>query len=330
MAILKYKDPTTNLWIKLPFTAQISTGLPIGIISPYAGNVAPDGWAICDGSAISRVGYPELFNIIGTTYGSGDGINTFNLPNLKGKVVVGLDGSDSDFDNLGETSGEKIHTLNANEIPEFSFATSHVAYGEGACKGIKNVAHTTKSDGVAGSTTYEGAKGSSQTYYEQYDFGKGLAHNNLQPYLVENYIIKTRETTSGVIATVENNLTSSSTENALSANQGKILNDKITNVNTYSTEEINTGKKWIDGKDIYRRVFVGTKTSDNLVIKIADNIDFSYLFSGRLSVYAIPFYESEQVYCRVELDNNYVTIKGGSSSYSQGTITLIIEYTKTN
>lgn len=330
MAILKYKDPTTNLWTKLLFTAQISTGLPIGIISPYAGNVAPDGWAICDGSAISRVGYPELFNIIGTTYGSGDGINTFNLPNLKGKVIVGLDGSDGDFDNLGETGGEKTHILNANEIPEFSFTTSHVAYGEGACKGIKNVTHTTKSDGVAGSTTYEGAKDSSQTYYEQYDFGKGLAHNNLQPYLVENYIIKTRETTSGVIATVENNLTSSSSENALSANQGKILNDKITNTNTYSTEEINTGKKWINGKDIYRKVFVATKTSDNLVIKIADNIDFSYLLSGRLSAYAIPFYEREQVYCRVELENDYVTIKGGSSSYSQGTITLIIEYTKTN
>lgn len=126
------------------------------------------------------------------------------------------------------------------------------------------------------------------------------------------------------------NLTSASTIDALSAKQGKILNDKIINTNTYSTEEVNTGKKWIDGKDIYRRVFVATKTSDNLVIKIADNIDFSYLFSGRLRAYALPFYESEQVYCRAELENNYVTIKGGSSPYSQGTITLIIEYTKTS
>lgn len=129
--------------------------------------------------------------------------------------------------------------------------------------------------------------------------------------------------------TVVDNLTSTSTTNALSAKQGKILNEKITNANAYSTEEINTGKKWINGKDIYRKVFVATKTSDNLVIKIADNIDFSYLLSGRLSTYAIPFYESEQVYCRVELENNYMTIKGGSSSYSQGTVTLIVEYTKT-
>lgn len=50
------------------------------------------------------------------------------------------------------------------------------------------------------------------------------------------------------------NLTSISTTDALSAKQGKILNDKITNTNTYSTEEVNTGKKWIDGKDIYRKV----------------------------------------------------------------------------
>ena len=322
MAILKYKDPTTNLWTKLPFTAQISTGLPIGIISPYAGNVAPDGWAICDGSAISRVGYPELFNIIGTTYGSGDGINTFNLPNLKGKVVVGLDGSDNDFKDLGKTGGEKTHTLIVGEMPSHSHSmASFNQYNDGtggSFAASEKVGRTTSgADGSKGITPI-------------FNTGGSKAHNNLQPYLVENYIIKTRETTSGVIATVENNLTSSSSENALSANQGKVLNDKITNTNTYSTEEINTGKKWINGKDIYRKVFVATKTSDNLVIKIADNIDFSYLFSGRLSVYAIPFYESEQVYCRVELENDYVTIKGGSSSYSQGTITLIIEYTKTN
>ena len=50
------------------------------------------------------------------------------------------------------------------------------------------------------------------------------------------------------------NLTSDSTTDALSANQGKILNEKITNANIYSTSETNTGKKWIDGKDIYRKV----------------------------------------------------------------------------
>ena len=322
MAILKYKDPTTNLWTKLPFTAQINTGLPIGIISPYAGNVAPDGWAICDGSAISRVGYPELFNIIGTTYGSGDGINTFNLPNLKGRVPVGLDGSDNDFKDLGKTGGEKAHTLIVGEMPSHSHSmASFNQYNDGTGGSFA------ESEKVGRTTSgADGSKGITPIFKT----GGSEAHNNLQPYLVENYIIKTRETTSGVIATVENNLTSSSSENALSANQGKMLNDKITNTNTYSTEEINTGKKWINGKDIYRKVFVATKTSDNLVIKIADNIDFSYLFSGRLSTYAIPFYENEQVYCRVELENDYVTIKGGSSSYSQGKITLIIEYTKTN
>ena len=54
--------------------------------------------------------------------------------------------------------------------------------------------------------------------------------------------------------TVIDNLTSTSTTDALSANQGKILNDKITSINTYSTSETNTGKKWKDGKDIYRKI----------------------------------------------------------------------------
>lgn len=59
------------------------------------------------------------------------------------------------------------------------------------------------------------------------------------------------------------NLTSASTIDALSAKQGKILNDKIINTNTYSTEEINTGKKWIDGKDIYRKVI--TQNNSNAI-----------------------------------------------------------------
>ena len=66
----------------------VSISLPVGVISPYAGDVIPDGLAICNGAAISRTEYSELFNIIGTTYGNGDGSTTFNLPSLKGKVIV--------------------------------------------------------------------------------------------------------------------------------------------------------------------------------------------------------------------------------------------------
>ena len=52
-----------------------------GFIAPFAGSTAPDGWLICDGSAVSRTTYADLFAVIGTTYGTGDGNSTFNLPN---------------------------------------------------------------------------------------------------------------------------------------------------------------------------------------------------------------------------------------------------------
>lgn len=57
---------------------------PAGIIAPFAGTVIPAGWLLCDGSAIPRTDYADLFNAIGTTYGAGDGSTTFNLPNLQG------------------------------------------------------------------------------------------------------------------------------------------------------------------------------------------------------------------------------------------------------
>lgn len=63
---------------------------PIGTVITFAGNVTiPKGYLLCDGSAISRATYANLFNVIGTTYGSGDGTTTFNLPNLTDKFIQG-------------------------------------------------------------------------------------------------------------------------------------------------------------------------------------------------------------------------------------------------
>lgn len=133
--------------------------------------------------------------------------------------------------------------------------------------------------------------------------------------------------------TVVDNLTSTSTTNALSAKQGKILNDKITNATAYSTKEIDTGMKWIDNKVIYRRVLTATKVvSTDLKINVGNNIDTMLVISARLDGpghYVLPFYESQQVYCRLELDGNNIKVKSGSSEYAQGTVTLIVEYTKT-
>lgn len=64
---------------------------PAGAIMPYAGAAAPTGWLLADGSEVSRSTYSDLFDVCGTTYGAGDGSTTFNLPDLQGKIPVGLD-----------------------------------------------------------------------------------------------------------------------------------------------------------------------------------------------------------------------------------------------
>ena len=74
---------------------------------------------LCDGAAVSRSTHSALFTAIGTTYGVGNGTTTFNLPNLQNRVPVGR-GSDTEFDVLGETGGEKAVTLSSSQIPAHS------------------------------------------------------------------------------------------------------------------------------------------------------------------------------------------------------------------
>lgn len=62
-----------------------------GTVLPFAGTTAPNGWLLCSGQLVSRTTYSTLFGIIGTTYGAGDGSTTFNLPDLRGEFIRGLD-----------------------------------------------------------------------------------------------------------------------------------------------------------------------------------------------------------------------------------------------
>lgn len=156
----------------------VNTNTPVGSISLFAGTTAPDGWLICDGSAVSRTTYANLFSVIGTTYGTGDGSTTFNIPNLKGKVPVGLDSSDTSFDTIGETGGEKAHTLTINEMPSHNHGIGLNSGGSSAGSGLP---YTYTPNGYR---TY-GDSGAEMILKT----GGGYAHNNLQPYIVMNYII---------------------------------------------------------------------------------------------------------------------------------------------
>lgn len=72
---------------KSQLDAILSSLVPVGAILPYGGTSAPSGFLMCDGSAVSRTTYANLFAIIGISYGSGDGVNTFNLPDYRDRTV---------------------------------------------------------------------------------------------------------------------------------------------------------------------------------------------------------------------------------------------------
>ena len=88
-------------------TVAWGTGFPSGVMLDYAGNTAPSGWLLADGTAVSRTTYADLFTAIGTLHGAGDGSTTFNLPDARGRATVGK-GTHTDVDTVGETDGLAI------------------------------------------------------------------------------------------------------------------------------------------------------------------------------------------------------------------------------
>lgn len=119
----------TSVGTTTSLSAAVSQALnPTGSLIQFAGTTAPAGWLLADGTAVSRSTYATLFGVIGTAYGAGDGVNTFNLPNMKGKVPVGRDASQGEFDALGETGGAKTHTLSSSEMPSHQHNVSAYAH----------------------------------------------------------------------------------------------------------------------------------------------------------------------------------------------------------
>jgi microcystin-dependent protein len=86
---------------------------PVGLISAFGGTVAPDGWFLCDGIAKSRTAYADLYSVIGTAFGAGDGVSTFNLPNCQG---VGLTGSGAQNINGRAKTGPALGAAREDEM----------------------------------------------------------------------------------------------------------------------------------------------------------------------------------------------------------------------
>lgn len=80
--------------------------VPTGAVSPYAAAAAPTGWLLCDGAAVSRTTFSALFGVISTTYGVGDGSTTFNVPDLRGRLAVGVNtGGPTEINALAKSDG---------------------------------------------------------------------------------------------------------------------------------------------------------------------------------------------------------------------------------
>jgi microcystin-dependent protein len=173
--------------------ARIKGGLlmPTGSVLPYAGasavysGTAPAGWLLCSGQAVSRTSFVDLFNVVGTTFGAGDGSTTFNVPDLRGRVVIALDnmggGSANRItatwaDSMGGSGGAETHTLTTSEMP----AHRHGIKITGTQGGIDvKLLSDAFGDGVV---TESGLMALA---------GGGGAHNNIQPSIALAYIIKT-------------------------------------------------------------------------------------------------------------------------------------------
>lgn len=127
--------------------ANLDDKIPVGSIQPFAGEKTnvPNRWLLCDGTAISRSTYPQLFSIVGETYGAGDGSTTFNLPDLRGEFIRGFD------DGRGIDSGR---TFGSNQLDEFK-AHTHVRekYGLVSASGSGRLApQSTGTDRITEST----------------------------------------------------------------------------------------------------------------------------------------------------------------------------------
>ena len=107
-----FEDGNTPFYAPNTILAQSS---PLGMIAMYTANTAPAKWTLCGGQAVSRTTYADLFALIGTTYGAGDGTTTFNLPNLNNNTVRGK--GVAPYDALGNAGGFDTVTIVADNLP---------------------------------------------------------------------------------------------------------------------------------------------------------------------------------------------------------------------
>lgn len=208
-----HTSPTAKLHVDgdLIVTGTVDVGssgfnVSSGFILPFGGGTAPSGWLECNGAAVSRSTYSDLFAIIGTIYGAGDGSTTFNVPDLQGRVMMGEGGNTAsrtptDLENIGDTGGSQSVALVVDNLPSHShktFAPGSTVVGFGpfyrACENQGARRLMFDSGGRAGRNCNSrglGWLGVNTTTNNTGTAGADTAHDNIQPSIVINYLIKT-------------------------------------------------------------------------------------------------------------------------------------------
>lgn len=162
--------------INLKKQLQEGAGKVIGEVKEIACITVPDGWLPCDGSEYLKSDYPELYTAIGDLWGVNNppsDVFHFRVPDRRGKVGVGLS-TETEFNSIGKTGGEKDHTLTVGEMPSHTHGMGYRTIGQSGSNRFSMVGQT--------NANREGDVGTSST-------GESKAHNNMPPYAVFNYII---------------------------------------------------------------------------------------------------------------------------------------------
>lgn len=201
-------DASSNVRIFAYQRAAVQpSGVPIGAVTDFAGSAVPSFWLSCIGQAVSRTTYALLFSTIGTAYGSGNGVTTFNLPDLRGRVVAGYDPSNSSgrltgaytngvsASSIANTGGAEIHNLTSNQNGSHTHPAS--ASTNGAHTHLVGVHPGVALTGVGSGAEYAANFGNSVTTSDGdhthtitvSSSGTGEAHNNVQPTIIMQKII---------------------------------------------------------------------------------------------------------------------------------------------
>lgn len=180
---------TLNEWFTWAFNADgsasdafkvlfqdIAVAVGVVVFRPIA--TIPAGYLLCNGQAVSRTIYANLFAVFGTTFGTGDGSTTFNLPNLQGYFLMGS--GPAGANPVGSTGGEATHTLTESEMPTHSHG---YPTGDDASGFLLKTSVAGKSLDIAGS-------GDAIQVPETAEAGSSQAHNNLPPYFSGYWLVK--------------------------------------------------------------------------------------------------------------------------------------------